>query len=388
VRADTQGRGKALFGAGAPELRDPALLRLRPMDAYEHLLRRLVAIVPLRHASLWRADAQGRLRCIAGEGRRVPGRRARTAAVRAFAAEREADSGHRVYAFPIVGWGRSLGALAVQGSAMRADLARLRAVWTADMAAMLFDREDVIAGSAEQERLLVKSGERRLARLGLDLHDGPLQTVAALAADVRHFRSHLAGVVFDRDRERVLGCVDDLAARLIALDGELRELLHDHGAPLIVRRPFSDILREQIAAFESTSATRANVLLEGDFGSLTESQRIVLIRFVQEALTNVRAHSGAARVEISLTARETYIEGVVADDGRGFEVEPTLARVMKDRRLGLAGMRERARFLGGGLSLDSRVGGPTTVSVVLPAWRHGADKQERQGRRYFRRGNR
>lgn len=78
---------------------------------------------------------------------------------------------------------------------------------------------------------------------------------------------------------------------------------------------------------------------------------------------------------------------MVADDGRGFEVEPTLARAMKDRRLGLAGMRERARFFGGGLSLDSRVGGPTTVSVVLPAWRHGADKPERQGRRYFRRGN-
>jgi hypothetical protein len=83
----------------------------------------------------------------------------------------------------------------------------------------------------EQERVPPESSERRVARFAFDLQEGPLQSVAALAEDVRHFRSHLPGVAVDRDGHRVLGCVDDLEARLLALDGELRALLRAHLLP-------------------------------------------------------------------------------------------------------------------------------------------------------------
>jgi hypothetical protein len=80
----------------------------------------------------------------------------------------------------------------------------------------------------EQARVPLESNERRVARFAFDLQEGPLQSVAALAEDVRHFRSHLPGAALNRDGHRVLGCVDDLEARLLALDGELRELLRTH----------------------------------------------------------------------------------------------------------------------------------------------------------------
>jgi hypothetical protein len=83
----------------------------------------------------------------------------------------------------------------------------------------------------KQERFPLESSERRGARFTIDLQEGPLQSVAALAEDVRHFRSHLRSVALDRDGHRVLGCIDDLEARLIALDGELRELLRAHLLP-------------------------------------------------------------------------------------------------------------------------------------------------------------
>jgi signal transduction histidine kinase len=241
---------------------------------------------------------------------------------------------------------------------------------------------------AERERLLLESSERRIARLAFDLHDGPLQSVAALAADVRHFRSHLADVAFDANRERVLGCVDDLEARLVTLDSELRELLRDHARTLIDSQPFSEILGEEIDAFKRHAQTRAELLLDGDFGSLTESQRTVLIRFVQEALANVRAHSGATRVAVSVTARNDHIEAVVTDDGGGFDVEPTLARATKDRRLGLIAMRERARFLGGALAVDSKPGGPTVVSVLVPARHRKPRSAHVEALRHSRRRNR
>ena len=80
----------------------------------------------------------------------------------------------------------------------------------------------------KRERFPLESGRGRVARFAVDLQEGPLQSVAALVADMRVFRSHLPGVALDRDGHRVLGCVDDLEARLIALDGELRELLRVH----------------------------------------------------------------------------------------------------------------------------------------------------------------
>ena len=58
----------------------------------------------------------------------------------------------------------------------------------------------------------------------------------------------------------------------------------------------------------------------------------------------------------------------IVDDGRGFEVAKTLIRAAKRGRLGLVGMGERVRLLGGSFDVDSRPGGPTSISLVLPRW--------------------
>jgi hypothetical protein len=84
---------------------------------------------------------------------------------------------------------------------------------------------------AERERLLLESSQRGVERFAFDLDQGPIESLAALREDVRHFRSYLSGVALDRDGPRVIGCVDDLEARLIALDAELRELMHTHLRP-------------------------------------------------------------------------------------------------------------------------------------------------------------
>ena len=58
----------------------------------------------------------------------------------------------------------------------------------------------------------------------------------------------------------------------------------------------------------------------------------------------------------------------MSDDGRGFDPETTVARAARAGRLGLVGMHERVRMLGGQTQIDSRPGGPTVVSAVLPRW--------------------
>jgi signal transduction histidine kinase len=106
----------------------------------------------------------------------------------------------------------------------------------------------------------------------------------------------------------------------------------------------------------------------GDFSAMTASQKIAVIRVVQEACANVREHSGAASVEIVLTASRSCVDLQITDDGDGFEVARTLQDAAQRGRLGLVGGSERVRLLGGTFDVRSRVGGPTTVSVTVPRW--------------------
>jgi signal transduction histidine kinase len=88
-----------------------------------------------------------------------------------------------------------------------------------------------------------------------------------------------------------------------------------------------------------------------------------LFRILQEALTNIMRHSGATRVEVRLEERKNGIRLEVADNGRGIPLE----RVSDSRSLGLLGMRERARSLGGEVSIRGAPDRGTTVEVTVPS---------------------
>ena len=87
------------------------------------------------------------------------------------------------------------------------------------------------------------------------------------------------------------------------------------------------------------------------------------IRILKEALTNAEKHAGASRVEVRLEHRDDgALELTVRADGHGFDLSTPVA----DGHLGLEVMRRRARDAGGELSLDTRPGAGTTVSLRLP----------------------
>jgi signal transduction histidine kinase len=101
---------------------------------------------------------------------------------------------------------------------------------------------------------------------------------------------------------------------------------------------------------------------------MTASQRIALYRIVQESLTNVREHSGANEVQVRVDGGVRGTVAQIEDDGRGFDVASTLIGAAKRGRMGLVGMGERVRLLGGSFDVQSRPGGPTMVSLLLPHW--------------------
>src|SRR5207253_10636445 len=86
----------------------------------------------------------------------------------------------------------------------------------------------------------------------------------------------------------------------------------------------------------------------------------------RRGLTDVRWHSRATQVTTKPAAGPSGVEAAVTEDGRGFDPESTLGRAARGGNLGLVGMHARVRLLGGRTRIESRVGGPTVISMTLP----------------------
>jgi signal transduction histidine kinase len=211
--------------------------------------------------------------------------------------------------------------------------------------------------------------ERRLARVRFDLHDGPQQDVILLAQDVRMFRDQLGPLLDGHpDQGRALGRLDDLEAQLLALDGDLRRLSTSVQSPFLSPGSLVESLQRVADAFAKRTGIHPQTDFSADLTGLSESQEIALLALVQEALSNVRKHGEASAVRISIVPDPDGIRAQVTDDGRGFDPETTVARAARAGRLGLVGMHERVRMLGGQTQVESRPGGPTVISAVLPRW--------------------
>jgi signal transduction histidine kinase len=227
------------------------------------------------------------------------------------------------------------------------------------------EREMLFERNTARESLLASAAERRLVRLGFDLHDGPLQELVVFAEDLRLAREQVASVVDAGDGVRVRGRFDDLEARLTSLDEGLREIAHAVRSTSSVERPLVHTLRQEVDALTSTTGIEAALDVDGDVSDLTASQKIALSRVVQESLSNVRKHSGATSVRVKLRATSTYVTVAVTDNGCGFDAE----QARRSGRLGLTGVVGRVRLLGGDVEIDGRIGQGVDVRVTLPRWR-------------------
>ena len=353
----------------------PRLLDLPPLLTVELQLRLLLALSPITEVSLWADETDRQLRCVSHAGDAPPTRRVR-AMVRPIldgSAEESATQRNWIQGVPVLRWqqpyaaliGRSQPNEGVRGRAFLQEAARC--------IGPALEREMLLERSAERERTLAEASERQLMRLGFDLHDGPLQDLAVLAMDVQTARAEIGKRVPARARKVVSGRLDAIHAQLNTLEQSLREVSLSLQPMSVLERPLADVLRSEVDKFEKRGSTPVTLELGGELEGLTASQRIAIYRVVQEGLSNVRDHSEATDVRVMVDGRLGQINIQIEDNGKGFHVEPTMIRAAKNGRLGLVGIGERVRLLGGQFDIRSRIGGPTVLSVTLLRWRPPAE---------------
>lgn len=344
----------------------PLLLELPPLVACELQLRLLTHFGVASEASLWRTF-EGNVELMLSLG---PGAESRRARASAKAALRRGSTlsllGGRTLRSALVRRFTEPCAAIVARVSDPVSRADAYLAVTAGAMSAIVERELLLERSAEREQLLVRAGEQRLMRIGFDLHDGPIQDVLALGAEVTHLRDQIYPFILDSHRERSAGRFDDVLARVTELDRHLRELSRSLESRSIVTRPLGEILHREVDAFAERTGIEARLEIRGDPESITSAQRIAVYRAIQESLSNVREHSGATTVEIRIRMRRSSIEVRITDDGHGFEVGRALARAAQRGRLGIVGIGERVRMLGGTFEIDSAPGGPTMLTFALP----------------------
>lgn len=358
------------FAIFARLLRTESLFALPPRLAIEAQLQMLTTFAPVDGVSLWTRDADGRPTSLLQMGD-PPTRRARTAAHEVLTTNEVLTSARaQLQAVPVRRWNRAEAALVVRAPLEERGVVLGYVSECGRALEPLLEVENLIARHSERERSLNESTERLLVRLGLDLHDGPMQDIAALAQDLRLFRSQLAPFLENVDAGQILlGRLEDLDARLLAMDTELRELARSLQAPTTLQAPFLDLLAQDVDRLEERTGITVTLATDGDFQSMTSSQKIALLRVVHEALNNVHEHSGATAAAVVVAGERGHFDAQISDEGKGFDVEPRLVAAAKTGRLGLVGMSERVRMLGGRLDVESRPGGPTYVRAMIPRWR-------------------
>ena len=220
---------------------------------------------------------------------------------------------------------------------------------------------------ADQERTLAAQAERE--RLARDMHDSLAKTVHGIG---------FAALALSRRIEvDPPGAVED--ARQLAADArtaaqEARELLSGLRGRDDAELPLPTAIRSEAARWGERTGIRVGGSLD-DVGPLPSLALRELRWILKEALANVERYAHATRVDVHLRRLGGRVVLTVADDGAGFDVPDDLDQ-LAGGSFGLRGMRERARLVGGDLSVESEPGDGTVISVWVPA---GAPARQPEG---------
>jgi two-component system NarL family sensor kinase len=148
---------------------------------------------------------------------------------------------------------------------------------------------------------------------------------------------------------------------------EIRTLSYLLHPPLLDEVGLASALQWYVRGFTQRSGVQVEVAVVQEIGRLPTDVEMALFRVVQESLTNIHRHSGSASANIRLTREGDQVLVQVRDRGRGMGLEssPDSEDTIQTIGVGILGMRERLRQLGGRLEIESSYRG-TTVTAIVP----------------------
>jgi signal transduction histidine kinase len=206
--------------------------------------------------------------------------------------------------------------------------------------------------------LQLQDDERR--RIARELHDSVGQMLAALGMNLA-----VVGTEIER-LTKITSTVNDSAALVQELSKEVRTISHLLHPPLLDEAGLASALRWYVEGFAQRSKIEVDLEFPVDFRRLPRESETAIFRTVQECLTNIHRHSESPTATIRIAASDNHVRVEVEDRGKGIPPEKQFEMTSAGTPgVGIRGMRERLRQLGGSLDIHSK-GKGTLIVAQLP----------------------
>lgn len=271
-----------------------------------------------------------------------------------------------VVAVPIVSGNRSFGTLAV-GSLWEtkafsaAEVASLAGVGR--QAGIAIDNARLYENMRYYARQITRAQEDERKRIAREAHDETAQILVALSRrlDALLAWPELPSAAFS---ERLQG-IQQLTTEALQ---SVRRFSHDLRPPVLDDLGFVAAVRGLTRNLRKAGVD-TEVQVSGNPYRLSPEEELVLFRIAQESLNNIRRHADASEAQVMVSFHEKRVWMTIEDDGKGFDAPDKFVDLVASGKLGLIGMHERARILGGTLRIESEPGSGTRVHVDTPVHR-------------------
>jgi signal transduction histidine kinase len=223
----------------------------------------------------------------------------------------------------------------------------------------------------EEKERMVEVQEETRKKLARDLHDGPTQSVAAMAMRINLVRRMMKKDINEAMKELVK--IEELAHRTTK---EIRHMLFTLRPLILESQGLNAALQAMAEKMRETFSQNVLINVEEDvLENMEMGKQGVIFYIIEEAATNARKHANAVHIWVRLRPFETNIALLeIEDDGLGFDVEAVNKSYDKRGSLGMVNLRERTELVNGLLNIDSAPGKGTRIQVYIPLSEEAADR--------------
>jgi PAS domain S-box-containing protein len=226
---------------------------------------------------------------------------------------------------------------------------------------------DVSREKSMQESLRFYLGQITMAqeeerkRIARELHDETIQSLVVLARQLDDIISISGDLTFDKRR-----LLENLHKQTNDIMADVRRMIRDLRPPTLDRLGLMPALESLASNIHNRSGMNIEITVHGRGRRFSPELELVLFRVAQEALSNTVKHSKATNTQVTVEFVDKLIRVIVKDNGCGFYLPETTGDLVKQGRLGLAGMQERIQLVGGSFRIKSEPGSGTTVVIEAP----------------------
>ncbi len=208
---------------------------------------------------------------------------------------------------------------------------------------------------------VTRAQEDERLRIARELHDDTAQLLANLSRSLNTIvkGDDSCNIEVLRKLEKLQETADSALEGVRRFSQDLRpSILDDLGLVPALEWLITDLEKHQ--------GITTSFSVEGERSRLAPETELTIFRITQEALSNIRRHSGATEVKLRLKFTNDALTVSLSDNGRGFAIPEHTSDLAKTGRLGMIGMRERARLINATLKIDSETGKGTRVTLRAP----------------------